>query len=370
MTFFLKNGSQFYPTPEANLDIHKQLPMGTYIVKQNPQTAQLYLDSIENFTSAGKIYGNLEKRADRILNTFRDRSASTGVMLCGEKGSGKTLLARLLSLGAANNGIPTIVINEPWCGEDFNKLIQDITQPAVIVFDEFEKVYDKEKQEEILTLLDGVYQSKKLFIITCNDSDRVDRHMKNRPGRIFYMIEFKGLEETFIREYCEEKLNEQTHIEAICRISNTFQSFNFDILKALVEEMNRYNESPEEALRILNATPFVEDNDEIFSIKLIVNGSAIPESNYHPSTWYTNPLMSRVIEVSHHSLPKTPTKDPYEFALNDNNDNSVEYVFTAGQLTSISNSGNELVFTVADNVQVVFTRTNRAAPNYLKMLGY
>jgi len=91
------------------------------------------------------------------MRTFTDRSNSTGVLLTGEKGSGKTLLAKHLSIMGYDMGIPTIVINSAWTGDSFNKLIQDIEQPLIVMFDEFEKVYNREEQEKMLTLLDGVY---------------------------------------------------------------------------------------------------------------------------------------------------------------------------------------------------------------------
>jgi hypothetical protein len=60
-----------------------------------------------------------------------------------------------------------------------------------------------EKQEQIimmLTLLDSVYPSKKLFWLTCNDKWRVNFNMKNHPSRVYYMLDFGGLDETFMRE--------------------------------------------------------------------------------------------------------------------------------------------------------------------------
>lgn len=251
MTYYMKSGNTFRVSSKEAMDLHEKLPVGNYVIKEDP-FGNLFLEKIESFEINTKLYGDTTRHTGRIFSTFMDRDASTGVLLNGEKGSGKSLLAKNLAVTAANEGIPTIVINRPWVGDKFNSLIQSIEQPCVVLFDEFEKVYDEDHQEQMLTLLDGVFPSKKLFILTCNDKWRIDKHMRNRPGRIFYMLDFKGLDPDFIREYCEDKLNSKEYIERIVQITGTFSAFNFDMLKALVEEMNRYNEAPQEAMKMLH----------------------------------------------------------------------------------------------------------------------
>jgi hypothetical protein len=285
MSYFLRNGTTWKVTDKADLDLHEHLPAGNYIIKQD-QFSNMFLEEIDAFTAPPRLYGDTTRHADRILNTFRDRPASTGVVLNGEKGSGKTLLAKTLSMRGAEEGIPTIVINAPWHGDRFNSLIQSIDQPCMVLFDEFEKVYDSDQQQAILTLLDGVFPSKTLFVITCNDKWRIDSHMRNRPGRIFYMLDFKGLEVNFIREYCEDNLNNKSHIDTVCKFSVIFSSFNFDMLKALVEEMNRYDESPAEAMRMLNAKPEYGENSS-YEVQLILNGAQTGGD----TRWRGNPLM-------------------------------------------------------------------------------
>ena len=270
MTYYIRNGNTFRPADEANLDLHNTLPADNYTIKID-QYGNLFLEVVDTFVMPKKIYGDSLKNADRILNTFQNRTASTGVMLTGEKGSGKTLLAKMLSIKAAEVGIPTIVINSPLSGEQFNTFIQSIEQEAIILFDEFEKVYDREQQPEILTLLDGVYPTKKLFILTCNDKYRVDSYMKNRPGRIFYMLEFDGLDPEFIRQYCEDNLDNKTHITTMCNISTIFDAFNFDMLKAMVEEMNRYDESPQDVLKVINVRQEFDEGGE-FDVKIFYKG--------------------------------------------------------------------------------------------------
>ena len=294
MSYFLKSGNTFRVSSKEAMDLHDELPAGNYVIKKNDMTGEMYLEGIDRFEHKGKIYGDTMARANRILFAFNDRTSSTGVMLSGEKGSGKTLLAKTLAIMCADNGIPCIVINSPWRGDAFNKLLQDIEQPCMILFDEFEKVYDSDQQEVILTLLDGVFPSKKLFVLTCNDKWRIDSHMRNRPGRIFYMLDFKGLEDDFIREYCEDVLEDKRHTDKICQIAATFSQFNFDMLKALVEEMNRYNESPREALRMLNAKPEFSGNSK-FKIEFRVNGKLLEDGDCEPNTWEGNPLMAERI---------------------------------------------------------------------------
>jgi hypothetical protein len=292
MTHFLKNGNTYKVFSQDSIDLSNDLPAGNYVIKLDPYD-NMYLEKIENFEIKGKLYGDVGRNTDRILNTFEQRPNATGVMLSGEKGSGKTLLSKMISVEGAKLGYPTIIINSPWRGDQFNTLIQSIEQPAIILFDEFEKVYDKEEQEEILTLLDGVFPSKKLFVLTCNDKWRVDIHMRNRPGRIYYMLDFYGLDHDFIREYCADNLKAQEHTESVCKISSLFDEFNFDMLKALIEEMNRYNESPQESIRMLNAKPEYGDKGN-FHVNVEINGVMLDNTRLHEKEWEGNPLTSKI----------------------------------------------------------------------------
>lgn len=287
MTYYIRNGNQFKVASEDSIDIQKELPVGNYIIKEDPY-GSLYLESIDSFDEPPKLYGSTKRTAERIIRTYLDRPNNTGVLLTGEKGSGKSLLAKTISIDSAAIGMPTIVINSPWVGDRFNKFLQDIQQDCVILFDEFEKVYDKQSQETILTLLDGVFPSKKLFVLTCNDKSRIDSHMTNRPGRIFYLIEFSGLEETFIREYCEEKMNNKAKIDKLCTIiSCLFSEFNFDMLKAVVEELNRYDEEPQEVIQMLNVKP---EFSYPVTYNIIIEGIDKNDVVQHPDSWRGNPM--------------------------------------------------------------------------------
>lgn len=355
MTYFLKVGNTYKVSKKEALDLHEKLPVGNYVIKRNEMSGELYLEAIDQFEIKGKIYGDTTKRAERILNSFNDRPSTTGVMLNGEKGSGKTLLAKMLSVKGYEQGIPTIVINAPWCGDQFNGFIQSIEQSVIIVFDEFEKVYDEHEQEQMLTLLDGVYPTKKLFVLTCNDKWRVNQHMRNRPGRIFYNLEYKGLDADFIREYCEDNLKDKEHVERIVGIAGTFDQFNFDMLKALVEEMNRYNETPQEAMQMLNTKPEY-GNEQRYKIKLLINGEEMAETNFEDKEWCGNPLNKRV-HVNYKAYEKDEESGELEWDWD-------SMTFEPNQLKKIDDNGTKYVFVGSDGTTLVLTKVKEQGYRY------
>jgi ATPase family associated with various cellular activities (AAA) len=354
MSYFLKSGNTFKVSSKEALDLHEHLPVGTYTVGFDKMAGCFFLEKIENFELKGKIYGNSTRNADRILRTFKDRTASTGVMLTGEKGSGKTLLTKQIAIDAAKDGISTIVINQPWCGEGFNSFMQMIEQPAIVLFDEFEKVYDGDDQEKMLTLLDGVYPSKKLFLLTCNDKWRVDRHMRNRPGRVYYMIEFKGLEQDFIIEYCEDNLKAKEHIQTICRVASLFSAFNFDMLKAMVEEMNRYGETPQEVLKLLNARPEFGD-DSKYKVELQIGGVEVDGTMLEQTEWHGNPL-TKGVALDY----KVVEKD-------ENGEEDWDWKntrFTSNDLKQVDSKTNKFVFMNETGARLVLTKLQEKTWQY------
>jgi len=118
--------------------------------------------------------------------------------------------------------------------------------------------------------------------------------MMNRPGRLYYMLEFNGLDASFVEEYCEDNLVQKEYIPAVTVISSLFESFKFDMLKAMVEDMNRYREGPAEVLKYLNVRPDERGNNrEQFNVNLIVNGE---KKDNVQMTWRGNPLL-QIIEI-------------------------------------------------------------------------
>ena len=367
-SYFLKRGNTFRIGNKESLDLHNALPAHNYVIKIDPMSQELFLEIIDNFNVPSKVYGTTLKDADRILSTFNSRPSSTGVLLTGEKGSGKTLLAKYASYIAQAQGVPTIVINTPLCGEKFNTFIQSIDQPAIILFDEFEKTYDQEEQEQVLTLLDGVFNSKKLFLITCNDQWKIDSHMRNRPGRIFYLLDFKGLTIEFVREYCEDRLYNKQYIDQVCKVALTFDQFNFDMLQALVEEMNRYNESPFESLRMLNTKPEFGGSQK-FTINFFYGDREVDPARLQRTNWTGNPfsLVEDSLTIYYRTYSdEHPQADGSPGALGPRKDIDTEaewtwsdqFEFTTEQLRDVDAGAGRFTFTNEEGYRLVLTRSS------------
>lgn len=280
-------GEAIVPGPRVSPNYIESLPVGTYAVAVDMKIGP-HLVKAEDLDPPPQVFGSINRMADRIVSTFGARDSTTGVLLAGEKGSGKSLLTKIVSSRLRHAGISTIIVTEPFHGGAFNRFIQNINAPALVIFDEFEKVYNEDKQQHLLTLMDGMFPTKKLFMLTCNDKWRVDKNMRNRPGRLFYNIEFRGMTEEDIIEYCTQKLQNKEHLDSVIKFATSFYTFNFDMLKALVEEMNRYNEPAAEAFKLLNVKP--ESGSHRTQYRVSVTNAAGKVISQRGASWSGDPF--------------------------------------------------------------------------------
>lgn len=232
-----------------------------------------------SFQTPELIFGGSEKRAEKVLNTYKDRDNSTGILLTGDKGSGKTLLTQLVCNKMLAEGIPVINITSKFVGPAFNKIITDIGE-CVIVVDEFAKVYSKtdgeDPQNHLLSLMDGVGSDKRLIILTENKENLVNEFMINRTGRIYYHWRYAKLDDQTIKDFCSHFSIEEDVTTSIVELSRYCNEFSFDILKAIVEEYHRYGETVDQILEDLNIE-FSQGGKESFRVEKVVDSSTNKE---------------------------------------------------------------------------------------------
>lgn len=253
-TTYIRSGA-LVSIDTGNIQVYDTLQPAIYNLVNIPFQGYK-LQVAPSFEALPRMYGNPTKYMSRILKAFYERKGkTTGVLLSGEKGSGKTMLQMALSLELIKENIPTIIISGTETGPEFVKFMSQIRCPAVIVFDEFDKNYDRDDQEEILGLLSGMQESHKLYLFSANTLDKLSPYMINRPGRIFYHIRYSGVDSEIVQEFCEDRLANKSHIADVVKVAKRIHGFNFDMLSSIVEEMNRFNFDIKEAVSLMNIEP-------------------------------------------------------------------------------------------------------------------
>lgn len=224
----------------------------TVMDRLEPKTYQIQFDKFVGFyleertplTVKEKLYGEHQKKTEKIMKSFQVATRSLGVIFSGKKGIGKSIAGRLLCEKMIEAGYPVIVVDKYVQG--LPNFIDSIEQECLLFFDEFDKTFrekedgDFDPQSEMLSLFDGTSSNeKKLYLITCNEEEDLDSYILNRPGRFHYHIQWKYPSPEEIEAYLKDNLIPDYYgeIESVITFS-VHTSINYDCLRAITFELN------------------------------------------------------------------------------------------------------------------------------------
>lgn len=365
---FVKTNNEISYTA-TDIEAMKEIPVGNWLLKFNTMKGY-YLESTPDFKFPKKIYGDAEKLAKRYLNTFNSVDGNVGVLLTGTKGTGKSVTAKMT---AYLSDLAVIIITEPFCDENFKSFLSNISQKCVVFVDEFEKVYfDVNQQNNFLSILDGVFEGKKLFLFTSNEKSRVNQYMLNRPGRIHYLGEYDSLSEEIIEDVIKDTLNNKEHKVGLLEVLNILGTVTMDILMSLIKEMNMYEESAKEAVKYLNLKPESNSYDvEVLQGAVILGTTTL---GFHPltneefniefycsdSSKYIKPK-EEVVVVDDWSKVKPVIDHSGEIHEQKEAEKSVsEWLYLTINIpeSKVSHKGKKIVIDSDNNMRYVFTKKN------------
>lgn len=217
------------------------LPVGTYTIAFSPMDG--YSLQLTEPLAPGEetVYGNHAARVQRIVTGYAAMNRSLGVILSGDKGMGKSLMIRMLAERMRTlHQVPTILVRHSTPG--LASFLDEIGE-AVIIFDEFEKVFanegEHEAQNQFLGLFDGLSATKRLYVLSVNELKRVNDYMLNRPGRFHYHMRFAYPEPETVATYLRDQVPEvpQPQVEEVVDFARKYD-VNFDHLRAIAFELH------------------------------------------------------------------------------------------------------------------------------------
>jgi hypothetical protein len=240
----ISQGNNTYDIFDDSLQVYEQLPAQFYVVRFSENRGFSLVKSPEMEIKEPKVYGVHDEKVQKVMKAFTTMNRSLGVILSGDKGIGKSLLAKMLAVTSIKGGMPVIIVDTYYPG--IASYIEDIEQEVMILFDEFDKTFgtvrakdgDASPQTQMLSLFDGISVGKKLFVVTCNELANLSDYLVNRPGRFHYHFRFEYPSVQEVRQYLRDKLPEKYHgeIEDVVSFSGKV-NLNYDCLRAIAFEL-------------------------------------------------------------------------------------------------------------------------------------
>lgn len=211
-----------------------------------------------DFNMPEKVYNSEKdtKFRELVLKRFNNsKSQATGILLSGEKGTGKTIQAKLI---AKESGLPIINIPSQIERKALINFFKSFNTPVCVIFDEFDKYFET---SDLLSLLDGINKTTKMLVLfTCNDLKKVSEYLKDRCSRIRYIRKFTSKDnESFLPEIITE-LGLTNHKDELIKFCNENIMYpTIDNIKAFLTEYKEYltdneNISLSEVIEYLNIT--------------------------------------------------------------------------------------------------------------------
>ena len=234
----VKTGSKIKVYSNA-VETMKYLPAKTYKLCYSQFEGFFLTEKEDMDIKESRIYGKQEEYKNIVFDMFKNTNRNLGVLVSGSKGTGKTLFMKMICQQGIKQNIPVIIIDQGY--EDIIDFLDTIENDCIIVFDEFEKTYSVEGQNNLLGLFDGMSKHKKMFILTVNSTynNKLSPFLLDRPGRIHYHLSFDFPTEEEITSYLKDNIAEK-YWDQINKVVNFTREnpLNYDCLRAIVKELN------------------------------------------------------------------------------------------------------------------------------------
>lgn len=269
---FIKVGNQIIPKPKgADYELIKG---GVYDLKWDRYEGRAIFTENGKLNLPNKIYELPEDKLfkTRVLNNFNNNDKSVGIMLAGTKGTGKTMLAKVI---AKESNLPIIIVDSQYPANRLVTFFKQFTTPVCVIFDEIEKNFNT---EFMLDFLDGVEKTtKKLVLMTCNELHRISEYLQDRCSRVRYVRKYSPSDNlAFLPMLIEDKqIKNAKEVEEFIKTKFTLPSIdNINAFLDEVKELEDEDISLNDIIKYMNinlndsSTPDITPNTDSISITI------------------------------------------------------------------------------------------------------
>lgn len=247
---FINLNGHIVPKPEG---IDCTLEAGVvYSLMYDRAAGDLYIEQSKDFEFPKTYYQTPtdKKFAKRVLDTYKKTTKlTTGVLLSGLKGSGKTLMSKWI---AKESNLPIIVVDASVSSDEVEGFFSKISTDVCVIFDEIDKYWTT---RYLLGFLDGVKPScKKLVLCTCNNEDDINEYLNDRCSRIRYKKTFTSLNKETIVGIINDVINDKAKALAAAEYCmSTMNVVSYDNVIIFAEELkNNSKDSFDDVMSFLN----------------------------------------------------------------------------------------------------------------------
>ncbi len=209
MAEFIKIGNEITVKPKLEGISYELINNKVYDLEYDRMQGRSYLKENGDLNMPKKLYELEEdnKFIKRVLNYFNSENSgkTTGILLAGTKGTGKTMLSKRIAL---ESNLPIII-------------------------------------KDLLGFLDGVEAtSKKLVLMTCNKTDEIDDNFFDRCSRVRYFKEYEANSNSVFVRYMAEDKGVKNIDEVVNFIVEHMEVKSFDNISAFLDEVVLFEDIP------------------------------------------------------------------------------------------------------------------------------
>ena len=273
-------------TKIPNDELYGVLPQGIYTitVQETMGGIEFYFTPQKDFHIPDHVIKD-EAFIERVKSVYTKSDKQLGILLHGLSGMGKSMLAKQLCMEMVTKHQMPVIIFDFNSAEHIADILKQVNQPSVIFLDEFEKMFavnvesskQYQKQNELLSILDGTNVSKHIFLFTANEKTEISPHMFNRPSRIRYCINYTAIPRNIIVQIIDNSVADQDKREFLYGLTNVVKTLTYDVLFELINEVVYTEElNMNEFLRVFNLeSKQVSVND--FKVETAFSSKNVPE---------------------------------------------------------------------------------------------